>query len=141
MDEDDRLPTIIAERIDVDPLSAGLSAEHGYSDLSQALASADAHTAPERIRHYLHVEMLRREVPQMLTLVHGLPTVDVDVAGRWDASLSDEELVERMSRLRPGTSPKIGRSNIPVFAGLVEEVLAVAARVTRLAISLDDPNK
>jgi hypothetical protein len=94
------------------------------SSVLDAVHSADARTASQRIRSEIEVQMLRSSAPNLLTLFPGPPSIDLPAAERWVASLSDPALLDRMSRLAIGSSNEVIDGNLPVFRRMIEEALA-----------------
>lgn len=120
------LPMIVVGDTDVPRLPAELQTEIGYDTIADALAVGSQRSAAKRVRIGLQAELLRRDIPNMLTLFPGPPKVDARTAALWVSSLSDDDLLDRVERLQPGTTIQTILANLPVFREFVNDAIAYA---------------
>lgn len=116
------VPVLVTGGTDVDALPARYDTTVGYDDDRAALAAGTASTAAERLNHRIQVSIVRADLPEILALDPS-HTPRALLAG-WVASLDDESVLERMSRLQPGVGVTAMRRTAAVAAELVAEARA-----------------
>lgn len=98
----------------------------GYDDERGAMAAGSSQSAPERYRQRLGAASARVDLAEILDQIDESP--GLERISSWLAHLSDQEVLERLSRLRTTHpyGPGSVRRNMQVFSGLLDEVLAFA---------------
>lgn len=66
-------------------------------------------------------------MPHLLTLVRRGPSIGLEGAERWEATLSDDNLLDRMAQLSVGEPSDVGFGNLSVLEGMAGEALASQA--------------
>lgn len=131
------VPTLVTGVRSVDPLPATFDIEHGHMDERAAIAAGSQFTSNQRINRELRVSGARAGLPKVLSLHPSRPD-PVRVAA-WVGSLSDDEVLERLGRLQPGTTVDAVIRTAAVAAELLDEALGFsqAARSSEQVSSLE----
>lgn len=119
------VPRLIAGTDPPEPsLPATYEISAGHEDERSAIAAGSEMTAAERHQRRLGAASVRIDLVAIIDQMDGSPRADQISA--WLKHLSDEEVLERMSRLRATRSndPSIVLRNFEVLEGLCDEAVA-----------------
>lgn len=125
------LPTLITGTTEVANLPARYDIEVGHAHERSAIAAGSMTTALETIDRRRDAMIVRQNLPEVLAEHPDRPAID-DLRA-WGAALSDDEVRERMSRLRPGHSVETLLRTAEVAGELVEEMRKHQAESAPLA--------
>ena len=114
------VPILITGTADVDPLPASFAIDQGHDDERAAIGAGSYVTAEERYKLRIGAAVVRVDLPELLAQRPDHP--DRELIDRWVDNLADDELLERMSRLRAGYSAVAVTRNIRVIDQMLEEV-------------------
>lgn len=116
------VPILITGTADVDALPARYDIDVGHDDARSAIAAGTYATAGERYRVRLGAAVSRIDLPGLIASHPDHP--DRNPIDRWVASLSDDELLRQMSRLKPVGTSADPRHTMRVLDDMLAEVRA-----------------
>lgn len=121
------IPVLVTgEHDDIDPPPATFVTDVGHLDERAAIAAGTSDSARARGRRAIAVEMGRRSLPEILALHPSKP--DPSMLEHWVRGLNDDQVLERLSRLRPGASHEaLARTEFEVVRMLTAAQAAVGA--------------
>ncbi|MFC0039556.1 hypothetical protein [Actinomadura rayongensis] len=93
------LPMLITGTTEVDPLPPHLDITVGHADFGTALAAADPVPAADRLDEILKAGIAREALPDLLR-THPDGAQHGQALSAWAASLSDDEAVQKLERLK-----------------------------------------
>lgn len=100
------MPVLITGGHDhIDPLPATFATDIGHLDERAAIAAGTRTSARERGRRRIAVEMARQNLPELLTMHPAKP--DPSRLEEWVRGLDDDEVLDRLSRFKAGTSNQV----------------------------------
>lgn len=119
------VPILITGSPDVDPLPASYLIDVGHDDERAAIGTGTWSTAEERHKRRIGAAIARMDMPDLLAGHPDHP--DRGLIDRWVGSLSDDEVLDRMGRLRVGRTLAAAERTYRQVEGLLAEVRAFEA--------------
>ena len=119
------VPILITGTPDVDPLPASFDIDQGHDDERGAIGAGNYATAEERHKRRLAAAIVRMDLPDLIAGHPDKP--DRGPIDRWVASLSDDEILDRMGRFRAGSTVAAAERTFRLIDGMLTEVRAFEA--------------
>lgn len=116
------VPVLVTGTPDVDPLPPTYDIDHGHLDERSAIGLGTRSAAHERYLRRLEVTIVRDNLAEMVAAHPGHP--DRGPIKRWIAHLTDEELLDRMGRFRPGRTVAAAAHTFRLVDEMLKEVQA-----------------
>lgn len=106
-------------------MTAAFEIVQGHDDERAAIGAGTYATAGERYLRRLDVAIVRMDLPELVAAHPDKP--DRGPIDRWVASLSDDDLLDRMSRFRAGRTLAAAERTFRLVDGMLAEVRAFEA--------------
>ncbi|HZL07048.1 MAG TPA: hypothetical protein VFE45_16770, partial [Coriobacteriia bacterium] len=119
------VPILITGTPDVDPLPATYEIDRSHDDERTAIGAGSYATAEDRYRRRLGAASVRMDLPELIAGHPDKP--DRGPIDRWVATLSDDEILERMGRFRAGRTVAAAERTFRLVDGMLAEVRAFEA--------------
>ena len=114
------IPILVTGSTNVDDIPPRYDTHRSHEDERGAIAAGAELTALQVLDRRRDVAIVRMDLPEILALHSDKPSPDLLAA--WVASLDDDAVMERMERLKPGTSSEARLRTWEVAGELVAEM-------------------